>query len=123
MSDDQICPGSAKDDSVPESAMSRGEDLNLEEVPQPGLWKPRRESYNEQLMHTRNKLAMATVVLLALFILLAIGSMTWITLADKPAAELGSCIEAIGTPLFGLILLVVGYYFGHSGRRARQDHD
>jgi hypothetical protein len=123
MPDGQICPGSAKGDSVPESAMSRGEDLNLEEVPQPGLWKPRRESYNEQLMHTRNRLAMATVVLLALYLLLAIGSITWVTLADKPAAELGSCVEAIGTSLFGLVMLVLGFFFGHSSRRTRQDHD
>jgi hypothetical protein len=123
MPDGKICPGSAKGDSVLESAMSRGEDLNLEEIPQPKLWEPRRESYHEQLMHTRNKLAMAIVVLLAAFLLMAIGSMTWVTLAGKPAAELGSCLDAIGTSLFGLIMLVVGYYFGHSSRRTRQDRD
>ena len=123
MPDGQICPGSAKGDSVVESAMSRGEDLNLEEVPQPGLWKPRRESYHEQLMHIRNKLAMAIVVLLALFLFLAIGSMTLVTMADKPTGGLGSCIEAIGTPLFGLVMLVLGFFFGHSIRRTRQDRD
>ena len=126
------CPGSVKGDSVPESPLSRGEDSvrrvkEIQEAPDEssslGLWKPRLERAQE-LEITRNKLAYVALGLLALFMIIGIGAMTWVTLAGKPAADLGNCVDAIGTSLFGLVMLVVGYYYGHSSRTATgQDRD
>jgi hypothetical protein len=56
--------------------------------------------------------------LLALFVVTGIGSITWVTLAGKPATDLGNCVEVLATPLFGLVMLVAGYYFGHRSKTA-----
>lgn len=125
------CPGSVKGDPVPGSALNRGEDprvkhIQIQEAYEAvgrGLWKPRLERAQE-LEVTRNKLAHLALGLLALFMIIGIGSMTWVTLAGKPAAELGNCVEAIATPLFGLVMLVVGYYYGNSSKNTtRQGRD
>lgn len=128
MSSGQLSPGSAKDDSVTGSTMSRGEITSLiEEAPNQssslGLWEPQRTVLRE-IERTRTRLAQIALGLLAFFMFIGIGSITWVTLAGKPAAELGNCVEAIGTPLFGLVMLVIGYYYGHSERKtARKDRD
>jgi hypothetical protein len=116
------CPGSTSGDSVPESTMSRGE-ISFDEVPNEGLWEIRREPERLELESTRTRLANRALELLGIFILAGIGSITWVTLAGKSAAELGICIEVIATPLFGVVMLVVGYYYGQSARReTRRQH-
>lgn len=128
MSSGPLSPGSVKGDSVPESPLNRGKDRvhkeeDLGEQSELGLWQPRIETDHTEIEVTRTKLAQRALELLALFILLGIGSITWVTLAGKPTADLGNCIEVIGTPLFGLVMLVIGYYYGHSSGKARQDRN
>jgi len=121
-------PGSTntRGNSVPELTMSRGynQRQSIHEYPNEssylGIWEPRREAIN--LEPVRVKLAIVSLALLGLFILAGIGSITWVTLAGKSAAELGIFMEIIATPLFGLVMLVVGYYFGHSAKRQRKSH-
>jgi hypothetical protein len=72
------------------------------------------------LESARVRLATIALALLGLFILAGIGSITWVTLAGRSAAELGIFMEVIATPLFGLVMLVVGYYYGHSTKRERR---
>jgi hypothetical protein len=116
------CPGSTSGDSVPESTMSRGE-ISFNEVPNEGLWEIRREPERLELESTRARLANRALGLLGIFILAGIGSITWVSLAGKSAAELGICIEVIATPLFGVVMLVVGYFFGQSTKKeARRQH-
>jgi hypothetical protein len=108
--------------------LSRGNDRVLTEEDlgaqsESGLWQPRTEAAHLELDATRTKLAHRALELLALFIVLGIGSITWVTLAGKPAGDLGNCIEVIGTPLFGLVMLVIGYYYGHSSGKTGQDRN
>jgi hypothetical protein len=110
---------------MPESTMSRG-DARVEEAPNEsshlGLWEPKRELARLELESTRTRLANRALGLLGIFILAGIGSITWVTLAGKPATALGNCVEIISTPLFGLVMLVVGYYYGHSDKRMARRH-
>jgi hypothetical protein len=114
------CPGSDSGHSVPEWAMSRG-DTRVEEPPNEssvlGLWEPRREHRLALEDNTRSKLACRALVLLSFFIVAGIVSITWVTLAGKPATAIGNCVEVIATPLFGLVMLVLGYYYGHSRKQ------
>lgn len=122
-------PGSAntRGNSVPELTMGRGDHYQGRHISEPpnessrlGLWEPKRESAN--LDSARVKLASRALALLAIFIMAGIGSITWVTLAGKSAAELGIFMEVVCTPLFGLVMLVVGYFFGHSTRNSKQRH-
>jgi len=112
-------------------AMNRGNDSTEEdesrETHEPpnesshlGLWAPRHEPTNLVIESTRVKLALIALTLLGLFILAGIVSITWVTLAGKSAAELGIFMEVIATPLFGLAMLVAGYYYGHSTKHNRK---
>ena len=120
-------PGSTntRGNSVPELTMSRGNNHSptIHEPPDEsshlGLWEPKRESVNLELESTRVKLAFMALVLLGVFILAGMASITWVTLAGKSVAELGIFIEVVATPLFGLVMLVVGYQFGHKTKRHR----
>ena len=123
------CPGSTNTRGpVGSLAMNRGEDSTEKDesnfVNEPpnessllGLWEPRRE--RASLEFTRMKLALVALTLLGLFILAGIGSITWVTLEGKSAAELGIFFEMVSSPLFGLVMLVVGYYYGHTKRNRR----
>jgi hypothetical protein len=129
MDSGSLSPGSVKGDSVPESPLSRGKDrVNEEDLlgeqAEAGLWLPRVEAERtERLDAIRIKLAEKALELLALFILLGFGSITWVSLAGKPTENLGIFIEVIATPLFGLVMLVVGYYYGHANVKTRQDRN
>jgi hypothetical protein len=105
---------------VSESVMSRGEARVVEEAPNEssvlGLWEPRRELIQMELESTRSKLAHRALALLGTFVLACIGSITWVTLAGKPATDLGLCVEVLATPLFGMVMLIVGYYYGARNR-------
>lgn len=77
-----------------------------------------------ELEQTRTKLAYRALGLLGIFMFMSIGSIAWVILAGKPALELAICVEAAATPLFGLVMLVFGYYYGSSNKRtAMQDLD
>jgi hypothetical protein len=120
------CPGSVRGDSVPEFTMSRGDASILYEPPNQssvlGLWALKRESVRLEVETTRTRLANRALAILGIFILAGIGSITWVTLSGKSATELGICIEIIATPLFGLVMLVVGYYYGHSNKAPVRQH-
>lgn len=114
---------------MPELTMNRGEprvEFEFEEQPNEssslGLLEPRRELIQLELETVRTKLAYRSVALLTIFILAGISSITWVTLAGKSATELNVCVEMISAPLFGLAMLIAGYYFGHSkGRVAKEN--
>jgi hypothetical protein len=119
-------PGSVntRGNRIAELALNRGNEIrqHISEAPNEssylGLWEPGREPTH--LESARVRLAVTALVLLGLFILAGMGSITWVTLAGKSAAELGIFMEIIATPLFGLVMLVVGYFFGHSTRHQRK---
>lgn len=116
------CPGSVSGEGkrVPE-AMSRGESRGNSESPNDsshlGLWEVPRELERLELEKTRTKLACRALALLGVFVVASLCSITWVTLAGKQATAVGNCIEIIATPLFGLAMLVVGYYYGHSNKK------
>jgi hypothetical protein len=116
------CPGSVRGERVPKKvAMSRGEASIHHEEPNDssclGLWEVPRELKRFELEKTRTKLACRALALLGIFVVASLCSITWVTLAGKQATAVGNCIEIIATPLFGLVMLVVGYYYGHSNRK------
>ena len=75
-----------------------------------------------ELEKARIRLAYYALGLLGTFLLLGIGSITWVTLAGRSALELAICVESVATPLFGLVMLILGYFFGNSrGKAASQD--
>lgn len=82
-----------------------------------GLWQVPRELERLELEKTRTKLACRALTLLGVFVVASLCSITWVTLAGKQATTLGNCVEVIVTPLFGLAMLVVGYYYGHSNKK------
>ena len=116
-------------DSVPELTLDRGDrdghhDGHHREIYEPpnesshlGLWEPEREAVNFD--SARVRLANRALALLTLFILAGIGSITWVTLAGKSGAELEIFMEVVCTPLFGLVMFVVGYFFGHATKAKR----
>jgi hypothetical protein len=63
---------------------------------------------------TRAWFAYGILFIFSLFILGGIGATTWVILAGKSALELAICIDSMTTPMFGLVTLVVGYFFGKS---------
>jgi|SRR5580700_6208062 hypothetical protein len=117
-------PVNTRGNSESELTLDRGDHYQSRQISEPlnesshlGLWEPKRELVN--LDSARVKLASRALALLALFILVGIGSITWVTLVGKSGAELEIFLEVVCTPLFGLVMLAVGYFFGQVAKTKR----
>jgi len=120
--DGRLCPGLIRDGGVPTSATGRGEarvdsTIGIDEVPRQGLWVPKREAACLEVEDAaRTHLASRGLLLIFSFIVLGLVALTWVTLAGGPTDVIGDFLKTIGTPLFGVFTLIVGYYFGRQSR-------
>jgi hypothetical protein len=123
MSSGRPRPGLASGYSVPEYATGRGDDPSTDmkipdELPEPGFWEPQREAVH--LRHedrTRTRLAYWIIGLLGIFMLVGLVAITCLILTGRETTPVSDYMQFMATPLFGVVMLMLGYYFGQAKKR------